>query len=88
VGRSVESAPSPRPFTVDGREWGFPMTVCEYDSGLMFGNVPLCSSPASFTVTYRNGSIGPFTVAVCERHLSATRGRVYPSAVEVAAVAR
>lgn len=56
------------------------MTVitCSYDSGAMTDCVPLCDSPATHIVTYRNGSYGPFAAPMCERHVQPMQGRVYP----------
>lgn len=51
---------------------------CDYDSGSMYGNVPLCDREATVAITYRNGSTGPLTAAVCDRHNLATQGRAYP----------
>ena len=54
------------------------MITCKLDSGSATGNVPLCSHPAEFIVTYHNGSSGPFRLPVCARHVSATEGAAYP----------
>jgi hypothetical protein len=57
-------------------------TRCEYDSGSMPGNRPLCDRPADVRVAYSNGSYS-LTVDVCKQHLASTEARVYPSRAEV-----
>lgn len=64
------------------------MTTCEYDAGSMFGNVPLCSERATWSLTYRNGSYGPFTIRVCDGHALPMEGRVFPASVRVVALVR
>lgn len=59
------------------------MSTCEYDSGSMFGNVPICDAPAVWMLVYRNGSYGPFTMRVCDAHALPMQGRVFPSSVTV-----
>ena len=51
--------------------------ICEYDSGSMYGCVPLCDRRSEYVVTYHNGSY-PGKISVCKAHLNATKGRVYP----------
>jgi hypothetical protein len=51
---------------------------CQYDSGAMTECRPLCDRPATHAVIYHNGTSGPFTARVCDRHLSPMLGRVYP----------
>jgi hypothetical protein len=55
------------------------MSKCEYDSGSMYGNRPLCARQADYKVSYSNGSYGPFTARVCKRHLDPTKARIYPN---------
>lgn len=57
------------------------ITACQYDSGSMYGNRPLCAQKATHIVTYRNGSGAPMRTAVCARHLGPMQGRVYPGLV-------
>lgn len=54
---------------------------CTYDTGSMFGNVPVCDARAMWDVTYEIGSGGPLVESVCERHVGPTRGRVFPGEV-------
>ena len=51
-------------------------STCQYDSGSMYGNQPLCSQPAEHLIHYHNGSSGPLTLAVCRKHLDAARGAI------------
>lgn len=60
--------------------------LCEYDTGSEFGCQPVCSSRATVHLTYRNGSYGPFRVALCSEHVRPMRGRVYPSDAELVAL--
>lgn len=59
---------------------------CTYDSGSMYGNTGQCPNPAQWVVTYQNGTSGPFNAPVCEAHLGAMKGRVYPGLIEVAPI--
>lgn len=60
--------------------------ICDFDTGSMYGNRPVCDRPAQWTVTYR--SCGDRLVShVCARHLRAEVGRVYPYRYDVAPVA-
>lgn len=51
---------------------------CEYDSGSMYDCRSVCGQRATHTVTYRNGSYGPFSVKVCPQHVRPMEGRAYP----------
>lgn len=54
---------------------------CQYDSGSMYGNVPICDRVATVAITYQFGHYGPRTVHVCDKHVRATRGRVFPDPI-------
>ena len=55
-----------------------PTPQCDYDSGSMYGNRPLCDKPSTHRVTYRVPCYGSSTSYVCERHVTPTLGRLYP----------
>lgn len=60
--------------------------LCEYDTGSATGCQPACSSRATMVGTYRNGSYGPFRVALCADHVRPMGSRVYPSPLDVVAL--
>lgn len=54
------------------------MSKCEYDSGSMYGNRPLCSAPAKYVVVERSGMGKPFRNLSCEKHRKNFEARAYP----------
>jgi hypothetical protein len=55
------------------------MIRCQLDSGSATDCQPLCSAPATKTVTYRSGcSVEPFVVALCGAHVRRFENQIWP----------
>jgi len=54
---------------------------CEFDAGSMFDNAWRCEDAATQRITYRHAHYGTHDRNVCDRHIVATRGRIYPDPI-------